>query len=92
MNNLILNHITKCRKGHYVHALECSSVYDLQVAIENLINELKDQFTANDFVQFFSSMELYYIPVGELTVEQNESMESELYSFDSESFIKNYCQ
>lgn len=76
--NTILNYVNEQREGHYVHALEVQDVYELESTIENFVGELQDRFTAQDFKDFFSTIELYCL---------NDEYEDDVYNFDIDSFI-----
>jgi type III secretory pathway component EscR len=77
--NAILNKIIEQRKGMYVHALEVSNVYELQSSIEQLYAEFIEEFSVEEIVEFFNSMELYCLI---------ESEETEVYDFDITEYIK----
>ena len=87
MSNSILEYMLKERNGMYCHALEVSSVYELECTIENFIGELQNQFTIEDFKVFFNTMELYYLSDESLSDIENEINETELYNFDINSAI-----
>ena len=87
MSNSILEYMSKERNGMYCHALEVSSVYELESTIENFIDELQNQFTIEDFKVFFNTMELYYLADESLSDIENEDNETELYNFDINSAI-----
>ena len=87
MRNSILEYMLKERNGIYCHALEVSSVYELECTIENFIGELQNQFTIEDFKVFFNTMELYYLSDEGLSDIENENNETELYDFDINSAI-----
>lgn len=86
-NNKLLQHIVKMRKGHYCHALELSSDYDFQETIEQVVCEFEDSFTVDDIIDFFSTIEIYYVPEDELSPSENDEQEEKLYSFDFKKFI-----
>ena len=87
MSNSILEYMLKERNGMYCHALEVSSVYELECTIESFIGELQNQFTIEDFKVFFNTMELYYLADESLSDIENEDNETELYNFDINSAI-----
>ena len=91
----LLNHIIKERNGHYCHALELDSAYSYECVIEQIVSEYKDSFTLDEIIDFFNSISLYYYydadsddPEYNLTEEQQEIAEDELYNFDYVSCIK----
>ena len=85
--NKLLDYMIKQRNGHYTHALELHGVYDFESTIENFIGELQNDFTKEDFKEFFNSLELYHLTDDEITEEENEIEEQKLYDFDVDSFI-----
>ena len=88
MSNSILEYMLKERNGMYCHALEVSSVYELECTIENFIGELQNQFTIEDFKVFFNTMELYYLSDEGLSDIENDNNETELYNFNIDSAIE----
>ena len=84
----LLNYIIEQRKGHYCHVLELTDAYDLECVIESLIMELGEQFTLDDYLDFFNSIEIYYISDDTLTSEQNDAIEYELYDADIGELVK----
>lgn len=86
--NKLLNHIIAERKGHYCHALELGSAYSYECVIEQIVNEYKDSFTLEDIIDFFKSIELYYLPDDDSTSEWNDATEQELYNFNYVTCIK----
>lgn len=93
--NKLLDHIIKERNGHYCHALELSNYYEYENVIECIIEQNGDNFTLDDYIGFFDSIELYYYydadnydDESKLTEEQQEIDENELYNFDCESYVK----
>ncbi len=87
--NKVLDYIIESRNGHYCHALELSTAYELECVIESLISELGEQFTLTDYINFFNSIELYYYydvdsydDIDQLTEEQQAIDEEELYNLN----------
>jgi len=78
--NKIYEHILKARNGHYCHALEVGSAYEMECVIESLIDELGEQFTLADYLDFFLSIELYHLPDEDSSDAQNDMNEAELYA------------
>ena len=77
-NNKIVNKVYYMRKGLYCHALEVHDVYELQACLDNLYNEFIKEYTLQDIINFFDSIELYCLDV---------SNENEVYSFDINKYI-----
>lgn len=87
MSNLILDYMMNERNGMYCHALEVSSIYELECIIETFVGELQNQFTSNDFKVFFSTIELYFLEDENLSENENASNETELYNFNIDQAI-----
>ncbi len=80
--NTILEHITEQRKGHYCHAIEASSVYELEEAICAILDEGWNKEEVEDF---FTTMSIYYLPQeGE---EEDAREEEAIYNFNLSEFI-----
>lgn len=81
--NKILNHILEQRHGHYCHVIEVTSTYEIDCIVESLIDELKDQFTKEDFIEFFSTMQViaYIDPDENDGLEMTSEQEDEIYNF-----------
>ena len=77
----ILDQVIENRNGHYIHALEVESVYEIEHAISEIANEFSE-YGIEALKQFFNSMTLYYI--GDDTEEENE-----VYSFNIDEYIDN---
>lgn len=91
----ILDYIINQRKGHYCHALELDSIYSLECVIESFIMELGEQFSLQDYLEFFNSISLYYYYDADsddeeyrLTEEQQEIAEDELYNADIGELVR----
>ena len=78
--NPILASILESRKGHYVHSLEVSDIYELQCCIDILYDELIADYDINTFIDFITSMSLYCL---------DEDFEDEVYNFDIIDYINN---
>ena len=76
------------RKGHYCHVLELTDVYDLECVIESFIMDLGEQFTLADYLDFFNSVEIYFVADDTLTSEKNDAIEYELYNADIGELVK----
>lgn len=79
MENPIYNEILKNRGGHYVHALEVETVYE----IENVISEIANEFSDHGIEalkEFFNTIAIYFIGDG-------PEEEEEVYNFDTDKFI-----
>lgn len=83
MSNSILEYIIKQRQGHYCHVIEVGSTYQIECIIESLIDELNDQFTRQDFVEFFNTIEViaYVDPDDNDGLELTREQEDEIYNF-----------
>ncbi len=87
MSTLILEYMYKQRNGMYCHALEVSTTYEIECTIENFVSELKDQFTKEDFKEFFNSIELHFLEDESLSEEENTENEKEVYNFNMSEVI-----
>lgn len=82
--NAIVENLTEQRNGHYVHALELSSAYELESVIETLCSEFIEQYTKEEIVDFFCSMSIYYYT----DEEPNEDDEIQLYNCNVKSLVE----
>jgi hypothetical protein len=80
MNNPILDKIIESRNGHYCHCLEVEYSYELEDIVEGLISEFGDKYSAQEYIEFFQSMEIYYL--GEDKEEENK-----VYDFSFREYI-----
>ena len=83
-NNTIFNTILKNRSNHYVHALEVSSSYEIESAIESIWYEFQDTATIDELKDFFNTIQLYYY-----SEEEDTKEEEEVYNFNFDEFIDN---
>jgi len=81
MKNRILDKIIEDRKGHYCHALEVNDTYELESIVESLIDDLGEEYLESEYIEFFQSMELYYLG-------DDDKTEQEVYNFDFSEYIK----
>ena len=79
--NAIHENILKARNGHYVHALEVHYVTDLQAVVDAVI-ETGIDYTEAEYIEFFKSMEIYYLGSNDVT-------EKLVYDFSFTDYIKN---
>jgi len=83
--NKILDYIIDERKGHYCHCIEVSSAYEIESTIESLVDQLGEEFTEAEFIEFFESMDFIYWPEdGETEVKSDED---EVHSFDVKGYL-----
>lgn len=80
--NRLLDHIIQQRKGHYCHVLELDSAYTYECIVEQIVSEYRDNFSRNDIIRFFDSIEIYFIADDDSTSEWNDDAEQKLYDFD----------
>jgi len=78
MNNKILLDVIEKRQGHYCHALEVNNVFELQSIIESLYDEFIKDYTLDDIVNFFNTIELYSL---------NDDNENSIYNFSIKDYI-----
>ena len=84
----ILDYIIEQRKGHYCHALELASAYELECVIESVMMELGEQFSLEDYLEFFNSISIYHLPDEDSSDEHNAIMEEELYSASISAIVR----
>lgn len=71
--------ILEQRNGHYVHALEVSSVYELETAIEQLVDSFdSESYRPDEIISFISTLEI---------ICTEEANEDEVYDFDVEEYV-----
>lgn len=86
MENRILNDVIEARNGHYCHCLELDSAASYEGLIESFIDNEGDKYTEEEYIEFFSSITVYYLPFdGE---QENKEDEQELYNFNSSDYIR----
>jgi uncharacterized LabA/DUF88 family protein len=87
----IIEIITNNRKGRYVHAFE-GCLEDFQNAIDMIYSEFINTHTKKDIIEFFESIELYYLNTYDEEQDTDEETEQirkdELYSFNIEDYIE----
>lgn len=81
MKNIIFNEILKNRGGHYVHALEVGSVYEIEIAISEIANEFRN-YGIEALKEFFNTIAIYFIG-------EDPENEDEVYNFDTNKYIDN---
>lgn len=84
----VLDYIIEQRKGHYCHSLELADVYELECIIESLIMELGEQFSLQDYLDFFNSISIYYLADDDSSAEYNNAIECELYDAEISELVK----
>ena len=87
MKNVILNKILESRNGNYCHALEVSTIYELENIIECIMSEFQGEKTES-FIEFFNSITVFYWNDSDLTELENEANEEQVYNFNFEESIK----
>ena len=90
----LLDHIIAERNGHYCHALELDSAYSYECVIEQIVSDYKDEFSRNDIIRFFDSIEIIYYIENEddadmLTEDDKADFEEELLNVDYKQIIIN---
>lgn len=80
--NTILEAIIKARQGHYCHAIEVETTYDIENIIESIAREFPNE-SEETLKDFFNTISIYYI-------ENEVETEEEVYEFSTNDFITNY--
>ena len=83
--NTILSDIMKSRGGHYVHALEVHSRYELEAIVEMLYYDFAQQYTTEQILQFFDTISVY-------AVSSDDAENEKIYSLDLVEFIFELAQ
>jgi len=78
MYHKIANDILIKRQGQYCHALEVNDIFELQAIIDALYDEFILEYTIDDILEFFNSIELYCL---------NDKNEEAVYNFNIEKYI-----
>jgi len=82
--NSLLNKIIEQRNGHYCHAVEVSTVYDLENIAEAIISENEEEFSIDVIIEFLESLTVYYLAEeGEEDTEEEER----IYNFSFTDYI-----
>lgn len=85
--NKILNKVIESRNGDYLHAIEVSNVCDIECIVELIINEFTEA-TEEEILDFFNTIEVYFLEDEEATEEENKHNETEVYNFNFNEYIK----
>lgn len=76
----IINDIME-RKPNYCHVLEVEDIFELQSIIENLVDEFTDNYSADDIIEFFNTIEIYSL---------NDANDDAIYDFNVEAYVMNF--
>lgn len=79
-DNKLFNDILESRNGSYCHAIETDSAYSFECIIEAIIQESGDKYSLEDYIQFFQTIDLYYLPFD--NEEENKDDETGLYNLN----------
>ena len=86
--NRILSKIIESRKGHYIHALEVSTIDEIREVIESIIHEFPEE-SEETVIDFFSTMSIYPYPADEDEENrQDPDIEQKIYDLDMEKLVK----
>lgn len=80
MINPILEQVIKNRNGHYCHAMEVCSAYEIECIIEGIAGEFPNA-TTEELKDFFNTMEVYAT---------DPTNEDEVYNFSFDESIDDY--
>lgn len=85
--NAILNGVLKARNGHYCHALEVATSYEIECAIEAISQEFSEE-SIDTLKDFFNTMDIIYYEENEDGEQiENEENEKEVHDFDINACI-----
>lgn len=76
----ILEKVIENKGGHYIHAIEVESTYELENIVEAMAGEFHE-YGVEALKDFFNSMAIYYIG-------DDAEMEEEVYNFDIIGYIE----
>lgn len=75
----MLDDVIKRRNGHYVHALEVNDVYELQSAIEGIIDSEPDR-DPEDLANFIKTLDVYYLG-------EDPQEEERVHNFNVDAYV-----
>ena len=81
--NPIVESIIEKRNGHYVHAIEVNNVDELTSCLENLIEELINDWKKTQIIEFIETLQIYCL------MEKNED---DVYDFDINNYTKDILE
>jgi len=79
--NPIVEELIKIKNGHYVHALEVETAYELQSIIDTLIDELSSKYNLETLLDFFNTMQIYCIS-------ESDEDHTEVDRFNVERYVR----
>ena len=82
--NALLNKIIENRGANYCHAVEVSSVHELENMTEAIINENENEFSIEVITEFLETLAVYYLAEEE---EENLEEEEKIYNFSFYNYI-----
>ena len=86
--NKLFNKIVEERNNFYCHAIEVSNVYEIENIIESIFQSYEsEEITEIDILNFFNSIEIYFLEDEEATEEENRKNENEVYNFNFKDYI-----
>lgn len=86
--NKLFNKIVEERKGHYLHAIEVNNIYEIESIIESIFQSYEsEEITEKDILNFFNTIEVYFLEDEEVSPEQNKQNEKEVYNFNFDEYI-----
>ena len=86
--NKLFNKIVEERNGYYCHAIEVTNIYEIESIIESIFQSYEsEEITEIDILNFFNSIEIYFLEDEEATEEENKKNESEVYNFNFKDYI-----
>ena len=86
--NKLFNKIVEERNNFYCHAIEVSNVYDIENIIESIFQSYEsEEITEVDILNFFNSIEIYFLEDEEVSEEDNRKNENEVYNFIFKDYI-----
>lgn len=80
MINPILLKVLEQRNGFHVHAVEVSSVYELECIAEQLYQDFESEYSLKDILDFAGSLDVYALEV-------DPDTEEDIYNFSFYEYI-----
>ena len=84
--NAILKEVIEARNGHYTHAVEVSTAYELECIAEAITQEHQEEHSEGTIIDFLQSLTVYYLP--EENEQENEEEEQRVHNFSFTDYVK----
>ncbi len=81
--NKILEELTTSKKGHYCHAVEMESKYDLENLADVVCRDFGEKYGKEEVVDFLETLEMYAL---------DEDKEEEIFSFSFADYVEEHWE